>query len=360
MLPALLALSSSSMLPADPPRPWVGFHMFAPSDPAAFLQIRDLLAKGLKPLGVNALILEFTSDSFAYQSVPELKPFARGVGKKEARELASFCRSQGVRLIPQLNCVGHQSWAETTYGLLKAFPEIDETPGQFPDNKGIYCRSWCTSNPKSYQVVFRLIDELLDAFQADAFHVGMDEVFLIGHESCPRCKGKDPGELFANAVKRLHAHLKSKRATMLMWGDRLLDGRATGYGEWEASTNGTHTAIDRIPKDIVVCDWHYEQRPSYPSLELLQQKGFRVWPAGWRNESATAAFLEDSRKKATPKMLGHLFTTWGGSPEQLLAALTAPDSAAKPEGAGDWWSVGRLVRRFAPQVARDPAFGAKP
>ncbi len=360
MLSVLLALGSSPMLPPELPRPWVGFHMIAPSGQEDFLALRDLIAKGLKPLGVNVVILEFTSDSFAYQSVPELKPYARGIGKKEARELAAFCKSQGVRLIPQLNCVGHQSWAQTTYGLLKAFPEIDETPGQFPDNKGIYCRSWCTSNPKSYQVVFRLIDELLDAFQADAFHVGMDEVFLIGHESCPLCRGKDPGRLFANAVNKLHAHLKSKKATMLMWGDRLLDGRATGYGEWEAATNGTHTAIDRIPKDIVICDWHYEVRSSYPSLEIFQQKGFRVWPAGWRNEAATAAFLEDSRKKATPKMLGHLFTTWGGTPDQLLAAITAPETVAKLAGAGDWWNVGRVVRRFAPQVARDPAFGGKP
>lgn len=359
MLSALMALAGSAFV-AEPQRPWVGLHLLAPSDPSVFGQIKDLVEHGLKPLGFNALILEFSSDNFQYRSVPELKPFLSGVGRDEARELAAFCKRRGIRLIPQLNCVGHQSWGQTTFGLLKAFPELDETPGRFPNNEGIYCRSWCTSNPKSYEIVFKLIDELLDAFQADAFHVGMDEVFLIGHESCPRCRGKDPGELFAHAVNRLYAHLKSKRATMLIWGDRLLDGKATGYGEWEASTNGTHTAIDRIPKDIVVCDWHYEPRESYPSLEILQKKGFRVWPSGWRNEAATLAFLEDSRRKTSPRMMGHLFTTWGGTPEQLLSAMTAHESAPKPDGAGDWWNVGRVVRRFAPVVAKDPAFGARP
>ena len=39
----------------------------------------------------------------------------------------------------------------------------------------------------------------------------------------------------------------------------LLDGYATGLGMWEASHNETHMAIDLIPKDVVICDWHYER-----------------------------------------------------------------------------------------------------
>src|SRR5258707_12078441 len=42
-----------------------------------------------------------------------------------------------------------------------------------------------------------------------------------------------------------------------LWGDRLLDGKLTGLGEWEASRNDTHAAVDLIPKDVVICDWHY-------------------------------------------------------------------------------------------------------
>ena len=70
---------------------------------------------------------------------------------------------------------------------------------------------------------------------------------------------------------------------MLMWGDRLLDAKTTGHSRWEASTNGTAPAIDRIPTDIVVCDWHYGRQDDYPSIPLLQKKRFRVWPAGWRD-----------------------------------------------------------------------------
>ena len=38
-------------------------------------------------------------------------------------------------------------------------------------------------NPKTNEIVFALIDELIDAFQAKAFHVGMDEVFLFASPS---------------------------------------------------------------------------------------------------------------------------------------------------------------------------------
>ena len=169
-----------------------------------------------------------------------------------------------------------------------------------------------------------LLDELIDAFDADALHVGMDEVFLIGNEKCPRCKGKDVGELFAGVVNALHQHLvKDKGVEMLMWGDRLLDAGKFSYGSWEASKTGSHRAIDQIPKDIIICDWHYERRADYPSVRFFQQQGFRVLPSPWKNPDAGVAFIRCARKDATERMLGVLFTGWsaGGNGERLMAAL---------------------------------------
>jgi Glycosyl hydrolase family 20, catalytic domain len=171
-----------------------------------------------------------------------------------------------------------------------------------------------------------VIDELIDAFGADAFHVGMDEVFLMAHPSCTRCKGKDPAELFAKSVNDLHKHIVDERGlTMLMWADRLLDDKKFGYGEWEASKNGTGPAIDMIPKDIIMCDWHYEKRPEgYPSVVYLQEKGFRMLPSTWRSQDAALAMLREARTKATPKMLGHLCTTWVGAQGFCRALLDEP------------------------------------
>src|SRR5206468_9209326 len=128
----------------------------------------------LVKLGVNALVLE-VDYRFAFESQPELKA-DNAITKAQARELAGLCRANGIRPIPSLNCLGHQSWAKNTGPLLTKHPELDETPGKYPNNEGIYCRSWCPLNPQTDKIVFELIDELIDAFNADAFHVGMDEV----------------------------------------------------------------------------------------------------------------------------------------------------------------------------------------
>jgi hypothetical protein len=292
-------------------QPWRGVHVFVGSQKAAETlraEVPDLAA-----IGVNVIVAE-VDYGFQYASHPELASKS-GLSREEARALAAACRQKGIRLIPQFQCLGHQSWDKDTGPLLTKHPEFDETPGQYPRNEGLYCRSWCPLNPEVNPIIFDLMDELLDAFQADALHVGMDEVFVIASEHCPRCKGKSAAELFAKAVNDYHAHLVGRRKVeMLMWGDRLIDDKATGYGKYESSQNGTWSAIDAVPKDIIICDWHYGKQAEYPSVRLFQEKGFRVWPAGWKDVDATEALIDFSEHhKIDARMLGHLCTTWGSA-----------------------------------------------
>ncbi len=312
--------------PAEPKRtPWRGVHMFSPS-PGGLPVFKRAVAEVLAPLGVNVLVVE-VNYKFDFQSHPELRA-PGAISKVHARELTDVCRAHGIRLIPQFNCLGHQSWSTSTLPLLTRYPELDETPNVPKDNKGIYCRSWCPLHPRVNPIVFALIDELIDAFGSDAFHVGMDEVFLIASSQCPRCCGKDPAELFAKAVNDLHAHVVGRRKqTMLMWGDRLIDGKVMKYGAWEASLNGTAAAVDQIPKDIIICDWHYGLRKDYPSVRYFQQKGFRVWPSSWRPEPGAVALLECARRDATDRMIGHLCTTWVGATPIARALLSPPDKS---------------------------------
>ena len=79
---------------------------------------------------------------------------------------------------------------------------------------------------------------------------------------------------------------------------------------WEASDKGTAPAIDLIPKDIVICDWHYSLQQDYPSVRLFQTKGFRVWPASYQDDKAALALLECAYKDRGPRMLGYLQTSW--------------------------------------------------
>jgi hypothetical protein len=293
----------------DPNELWWAMHFLGYSSDAHLEQLGAQIPQ-LAEVGINVIILE-VDYAFQFKSHPELAWSDDPITERGARRFAQTCRDHGIRLVVEFQCLGHQSWEEQTFSLLREYPDFDLTPGAFPNNEGIYTREWDPTNPKVYQVVFALMDELIDAFQVDALHVGMDEVFLLGHELSPATVGKDPAKLFAKAVNDIYQHVVVGRGLeMLMWGDRLIDGERYDYGEWEASLNGTAPAVDLIPKDIIICDWHYERRRTYESVDMFVDKGFRVLPTSWKSARASRALFRYSLARDDPKVLGHLFTRW--------------------------------------------------
>lgn len=302
---------------------WRGLHLLNYDNDKALEALAGQVPN-LAEMGLNVLILE-VDYHFRFQSYPKLRQGRQPITPEGAAKLAAVCRKNGIRLIPQFQCLGHQSWAKQTFPLLTMYPELDLTPGAFPGNRGkesgkeFYCREWDPLNPKVNEIVFKLIDEILDGFGADAFHVGMDEVFLLGSDKSPSTKGKDPAKLFAEVVNDLHGHLvKERKVEMLIWGDRLFDAKKYNWDEWEAAKNGTAPAVDMIAKDIIICPWHYERRATYPSVAMFADKGFRVLPASWHKLDASKALIEYSEKLHSPKVLGHLFTTWGKARRDTL------------------------------------------
>ncbi len=320
----LLSLSAAS--PAPPVR---GLHLAAPSPDDLPLALR-FIKEALPKEGVNTLVLEINY-RFQFKKRPEMADPA-GLSTEQVKAIAEACRSVGVRFIPGINLLGHQSWAKNTGALLRVHPEFDETPGKYPQNEGIYCRSYCPLHPQVHGVVFDLIDELADAAGADAFHVGMDEVFLLGEDDCARCKGKDKAELFAQEVRTLYDHLALSKRAMWMWGDRFLDGERTGIGKWEASIIKTHRAIDLVPKDIVINDWHYDR--ALPTTEYFAVQGFPVLAAPWRKPDVALAQLDAIRRVRThateaiaARMQGVLQTTWVGFAPFARAYFGEPPSS---------------------------------
>jgi hypothetical protein len=260
----------------------------------------------------NLLVVE-VNYSYDFQSRPEVAG-RDALSREDVKRVVAACREAGVELIPQINCYGHQSWGGPSGALLKAHPEFDERP-DIPQDAGrddLYCRSYCPRHPELHAVLFDLIDEMADAFEAEQFHVGMDEVFFVAEEKCPRCAGADPAQVFADEVTRLHAHLAESGRTMWMWGDRFINPDEFGTGKWEGSGNATWPSVDMVPTDIVICDWHYEKPFETPGF--FAAKGFPVVASPWRKRDVALAELDIIRREreTTDKALGMLQTTWCG------------------------------------------------
>jgi hypothetical protein len=303
-----------------------GFCIAAPQskDLDAFIKFID---EELASRSVNTLILR-VDYNYQYESHPELRD-SSALSKIEVKKLVAVCRKNKIQIIPQVNLLGHQSWAGKTENLLKVYPQFDETPMvkmpekyEWPNADGLYCKSYCPLNPEVHAIVFEIIDEICEVFEAKAFHAGMDEVFYIGEAQCPLCSGRDKAELFAGEVRTIRDHLASKNRKLWIWGDRLLDGKTTGLGEWEASYNNTFRAIDMIPKDVIICDWHYERPDQTPVYFAM--KGLSVITCPWGNPRNAVLQAQDMvrfRKSSTPEMkdryLGMVQTIWSGAGQFL-------------------------------------------
>ena len=176
-----------------------GFSIAAPKSQAVDKFV-SFIEEELAPRDINVLILR-VDYNYQYMSHPELQDDV-ALSEWEVKKLVAACRRHGIRLVPQINLLGHQSWAEGIGNLLKVYPEFDETPSvkmpekyEWPNEDGLYCKSYCPLHPGVHLIVFELVDELLEVFEASDFHAGLDEVFYIGEEECPRCSGHDPAEL---------------------------------------------------------------------------------------------------------------------------------------------------------------------
>ena len=284
-----------------------GFCIGAPA-PDQVTQFVKFINEELGPRGITTLILR-VDFNYEYESHPELRD-SIALSKKDIRKISDACKKNGIDVIPQINLLGHQSWANSTGALLRVHPEFDETPWvimpeeyEWPNDDGLYCKSYCPLHPDVHRVVFALVDEICNAFESTAFHAGMDEVFYLGEDKCPRCSGHDKAELFANEVRKIRDHLAENNRRLWIWGDRLIDGKTTGLGMWEASMNNTHRAVDMIPKDVLICDWHYE-RPDKTAV-YFAIKGLDVVTCPWRQPVVAAAQYKDMinyRETATPIM----------------------------------------------------------
>ena len=277
----------------------------------------------LAPNGCNLICLQIRY-RYQFKRHPECMGYDP-LSEEDIKKILAVCKKNGIKLVPKMNLHGHQSGfpnvptdgilhghnervPDIRDGLLRAYPELDEEPGAAGS---YYSRSICLTNPVVKIILFELIDELLEVFEADAMHIGCDEVFNIG--LCEECKKYSNAKLFGDWVTAVHDHLASRGARMLLWGDRFLNADETGYGEYESSANGTDPAINTVPKDIIMCDWHYESQTEFPSLEVYKKAGFKMLISPWRVKEHADNFINYAIAHDEGQVEGILLTTWCGS-----------------------------------------------
>jgi len=251
-----------------------------------------------KDSGFNAIQVTL-SDGVVLEKSP-WTPRKDAWSKAEFLTWVAYARSRGLEVIPEIQLLTHQ----------EKF---------FQDNYPELMFNVVTYDPRKegvYRLVFPFLDEIIAAIHPNIIHIGHDEA--IGWNNVHAKKVLKPGEmslpadLFLQDVLRIHGYLKSKGISMWMWGDMLLapseftamldnhlHGVMLGYGK---------KMRDRLPKDIVITDWHYfDNQADYPSMDVMQREGFKVIGSTWKKEAAIRNF---TRYAHDHNAYGMMATTW--------------------------------------------------
>ena len=305
-----------------------GVHIFLPP-PDQFDFAKRLIKYLISPMGYNAVILEFAG-GMRFESHPEIteavihaKQMAREgkwpqfphgevggdgvVEKADVADYIDYIRSFGIDVIPEVQSLGHVQFMTIAHpDIAEREESLEEAVDQrFADaNKGkFYAHCYCPSNEKSYKILFDLMDEIIDVAQPTKYvHAGHDEVYQIG--VCPVCREKDPADLYYNDVMRIHDHLAAKGLKMMIWSDMLQS----------ASSYKTVSAIDRLPKDIVMMDFIWYFHLGKDIEENLTEKGFPVLIGNLYSSH----FPRFEKRVQNPLIVGGEISFWTRVTEEVL------------------------------------------
>lgn len=245
------------------------------------IRLTDMAANA----GFNTMILDL-DNKVAFHSFPgQLSKTAWSLD--EFLSVIQYIRSKGMDVIPVVHLLSHQQrFLAVTHPELMYESSINYNP----------------ANPAVYKLVFPYLDEIISTIKPRAIHIGHDEVG----------GGGLPADLYLRDVNILHDYLKRKNVETWMWGDMLISqaefhsmspsyliGNAPGYGK---------KLRDKLPKDIVICDWHYDDtREDFPSLTTFKAEGFRVLGATFRTIKTTQNFSHYAFLHGAD---GMIVTTW--------------------------------------------------
>jgi hypothetical protein len=189
----------------------------------------------------------------------------------DVRRLAAWADDFGLEIVPEIQSLTH------SYYIAAAHREVAEDPDmEWPD-------SYCPSNEASYRILFDVMDEYLGVLKPRRVHIGHDE-WRAG-AFCPRCRGKDPGRLYAEDVLRIQRHLQEKGIETWMWGDHLVDGHNRFGKKW---SEGGFV--------------RYERPDTSSARDILAAAGREIHVTNWSGEEGDLTF----RRLGWPFVIGNL------------------------------------------------------
>lgn len=147
--------------------------------------------------------------------------------KSELRDIVDYCTKKHIELIPEIDMPGHMVAA------IAAYPEISCRGEQIAveTRQGIFPDILCAGNDKTFEIIFDVLDEVMDIFPSKYIHIGGDEAPKKRWKECPRCQRlieelglNDEEELQGWFVNRIADFLRANGRQAVAWNESLNSG----------------------------------------------------------------------------------------------------------------------------------------
>ncbi len=294
-----------------PAMPYRGIHFFSGND-ARELQlkmVRDILGA----LKINNIC--YQSEYVKWDATSKVHHEKYGMSKDDAQAVVEECVRQGIEITPLINLFGHSEWLIAN----KVYSHLADNPN--------HPYAYDPSNPEVYELTEKILIEVLDFFKPNVLHIGHDEIAMEGFPSKEANKAVGTTELILKDIMHYYDFLHARGVRTMMWGDMFIapsEGDAAHAPDVKTST----LRRDRLPKDVIIADWHYDPSPveKYPSLKMFNDAGFDALACPWFDPVNVVNFTRAAglqweatkdvkNEEGTPRKgqtLGILDTTWAG------------------------------------------------
>ena len=171
----------------------------------------------------------------------------------QIREIVSYARDRGIRVVPEFDMPGHAT------AILTAYPELGSAKKEYEIERsiGVFDPSLNPADEKVYEFLEAFIGEMSGLFPDEYFHIGGDEVTARHWNANPEIqKFKTRNGFKSN--QDLQAYFNRRAAEIL----RRHGKKMIGWGE---------VLHDNLPKDTVVQAWQ-----SKPTVADIVRRGFHT------------------------------------------------------------------------------------
>lgn len=249
---AQLKLQDSEKLPCltiedEPVFSWRSFHLDSARHFISVEELKKMIAMA-SFFKLNRFHWHFADDqgwrieSKAFPKLHEIGAYRRGdhfgiyssdvpegayYTRDEVKEIVAFCREHGIEVVPELDIPGHAT------AMLAAYPELSCTGKavEVETRAGIFWDILCAGREEVYAFVETLLDDLLELFPGEYFHIGGDEVPKTQWTGCPHCKAlmeveglETYQQLQGYMNNRIAAYLRKRGRKAIVWNEAAYGG----------------------------------------------------------------------------------------------------------------------------------------